>query len=855
VASISIIIPVHNTEEYLEECLHSLSQQTHSDCEFICVDDGSSDGSAEILAKYAANDKRFRLLRNEEPRGPGACRNLGIAQAQGEWIGFVDSDDLIAPSMYERLLHEAVATDSDIAICSTRKFSEAEDQHFVADTNHKYLGRFYGHTFTWMDLGDDILRLRFVCWNRLYRRSLLDEGIRFPEGIFYEDMPFHLEIMMRSARMIFVPEDFYFNRRGRAGATTFDQSDRLLDLHEALRISEQILLRSPKAVGVLSYFYYFAFRKSYEHLHKNVRDFLYPYYKKFQGWAEHKELDDNPHMTPPDLAIREDVLTMSCDEFMVRDYWRARVNVAELKREIRHYKSGSYRKSPRKKSSPSMKEVAPVDTRSLPVRALAKAYRGVFPLVFRRAVRGLISTQSSSTASSAAAGNKKRKAKVKASPKTGQASWDIPESYLLGYPRLHPENAYDAMDFLRSERVLDHNRRLVETIRKSVAETGRKIRVGFVVNQKEKWNGSQLVEALDESGVFEWSFVLCLSAEASRLSRVDRSEKYREELEYFSQKGRVEFELYDALVDESMPIESIDYDIVFLQQPWGMKDFPRRLVGKVLCAYMHYGFMVMANHGMHYHIAPFHSYLFKYFTQTEMHRQMHIRHDPSAYEKLVVSGYPKLDVYLDPAPERDAVRAWRNYAEATRTRVIFAPHHSLGRDNLGMATFRWSGQAMISLRREAKNVDWIYKPHPTLGFSVVRNKVMAGEQYEAYVREWENGENSTVYDAGDYFDIFRSSDALVTDCGSFLAEYLPTGKPIIWLISDRTVGLNAVGKALAEGFYQVRTVEELEQVFNQVVVGGDDPLKDIRENNIERILGGRQNSSESVVEHLRSVFL
>src|SRR5690606_2346636 len=145
--------------------------------------------------------------------------------------------------------------------------------------------------------------------------------------------------------------------------------------------------------------------------------------------------------------------------------------------------------------------------------------------------------------------------------------------------------------------------------------------------------------------------------------------------------------------------------------------------------------------------------------------------------------------------------------------------------------------------------------HPRMALSLERAKMMLPEEYQAYVEEWESGINSSVYDDGDYFDVFRSSDALITDCGSFLAEYLPTGKPIIWLVSDRTVGLNPVGKFLSQGFYQARTPEELNEIFQQVVVEGTDPLSSLRSKAIEEILPHGKMSSGAVVDYLSKSLL
>ncbi|MDR1815080.1 MAG: glycosyltransferase, partial [Clostridiales Family XIII bacterium] len=101
---ITVIIPVYNAKHTLARCLDSVLAQTYADLEVLCVDDGSTDGSAKILAAYAEKDPRVRAIELTENKRPAAARNLGLAEAQGEHIGCVDADDFIDPPMYERLL-------------------------------------------------------------------------------------------------------------------------------------------------------------------------------------------------------------------------------------------------------------------------------------------------------------------------------------------------------------------------------------------------------------------------------------------------------------------------------------------------------------------------------------------------------------------------------------------------------------------------------------------------------------------------------------------------------------------------------------------------------------------------------
>ena len=116
---ISIVIPIYNSEKYLKECLDSVIAQTYKDLEIICVDDMSTDGSGEIIKEYAQNDKRIVIIQGEH-KGVMAARKMGVNKANGEYIGFVDSDDWIEPDMYECMLERNQNVNADIISCGCK---------------------------------------------------------------------------------------------------------------------------------------------------------------------------------------------------------------------------------------------------------------------------------------------------------------------------------------------------------------------------------------------------------------------------------------------------------------------------------------------------------------------------------------------------------------------------------------------------------------------------------------------------------------------------------------------------------------------------------------------------------------
>ena len=208
---ISVIVPVYNVEPYVARCLDSILAQTETDLEIIVVDDGSRDNSGAICDCYAARDPRIRVL-HKETGGLSSARNAGLDAATGDYIGFVDSDDWIAPDMYARLLALLEKYDAQLA-CAGRWDVDA-------DSGKQTLGlcppkeecisgeTLAGRIFLYDNCDSS------AC-DKLYRRELL-EGLRYPEGRVCEDMPVTYRIALRAQRaaMCEKPMYSYFHRRG-----------------------------------------------------------------------------------------------------------------------------------------------------------------------------------------------------------------------------------------------------------------------------------------------------------------------------------------------------------------------------------------------------------------------------------------------------------------------------------------------------------------------------------------------------------------------------------------------------------------------------------------------------------------
>ncbi len=187
---VSIIIPAYNTEEYMAECLDSILNQTLEEIEIIVVDDGSADGTLAILRDY---EKRFPekiKVFHKENGGQASARNVALKYAQGEYLGFVDSDDWIDVDMYEVMYTKAKKENADIVICDM--------------VDHYPTYEIYHHASVF----DDKFKVTPSACNKIFKRTFA-EGVNFPEGLYYEDFEYTTKQLMKTDKISLVHKGFY----------------------------------------------------------------------------------------------------------------------------------------------------------------------------------------------------------------------------------------------------------------------------------------------------------------------------------------------------------------------------------------------------------------------------------------------------------------------------------------------------------------------------------------------------------------------------------------------------------------------------------------------------------------------
>lgn len=220
---LSVIVPVYNTAPWLRRCLDSICGQTYRNLEIICVNDGSTDNSAEILAEYAARDARIKVI-HQENGGLSAARNTALEHATGEWVTGVDSDDYITQDIFAKALACITEQVDMVAFGVMEKWEDEPERDSVSESYPR----------------DEILPMTvrqagemLVCfWNKLWRRSLIEQhGLRFPPGLVHEDDGFFYQYApyVRQVALCSAVGYFYMQRRGsitKSGQSELETSSR-----------------------------------------------------------------------------------------------------------------------------------------------------------------------------------------------------------------------------------------------------------------------------------------------------------------------------------------------------------------------------------------------------------------------------------------------------------------------------------------------------------------------------------------------------------------------------------------------------------------------------------------------------
>lgn len=238
--ALSIIVPIYNVEEYLDECLSSIYKLTDVNYEVILVNDGSPDNSDRIIENYRAQYPEQTKVVNKENGGLSAARNTGFEYAVGDYVAFIDSDDYINSNALKKLLEQAKNADLDIAFAQSVTFWKGEQETFVElEIPSEIVSLKVARGKELLTRSFELGYRRINCWNKIYRREFLTEHqLKFKEGWLYEDVPFSFQAFFVAEKTQAFSDNFYYYRQ-RPGSIMTNTKNKLNT--DRLKIIELIL--------------------------------------------------------------------------------------------------------------------------------------------------------------------------------------------------------------------------------------------------------------------------------------------------------------------------------------------------------------------------------------------------------------------------------------------------------------------------------------------------------------------------------------------------------------------------------------------------------------------------------------
>lgn len=391
----------------------------------------------------------------------------------------------------------------------------------------------------------------------------------------------------------------------------------------------------------------------------------------------------------------------------------------------------------------------------------------------------------------------------------------------------------------------DQEKVLAENYARKLAELRqawgkRKIKIGFLISEEAKWKYQSFYDQIAQSDYFE-PVVLVTQLLTNHKGKKNFYKTIEDCYHFFKSKGMNVCYAYDLDRKKYIPVKDFGIDILFYEQPWSIDDTQHPFVvsQNALTCYVPYGLHLVDYVGSY--MPEFHQMLWKMFIENECLIKDFSKLVQKEVTNCAVVGCGKLDDYFNKGDS--AV-----LDSGGKPIVIYAPHHSFEKDGLSCATFHKNGQDILKLAQKYQDqIYWVFKPHPRFKTALVLNGIMSEREIEAYYDQWKK--LGTIYESGDYIDLFKQSSAMITDCVAFLGEYLPSSHPVLHLLSDKRP-FNAFAKMFIDSFYQIEDMSQLETAFSNVVIGQKDDKKEERLSKIPLLLDPKETVASKMIAEL-----
>lgn len=730
---VSLIIPIYNVEKYLRKCLDSVINQSFSDIEIICVDDGSTDNSLNIIKEYAQQDNRLKII-TQKNQGVSFARNQGLKKASGDYILFLDSDDWLELDCIEKGVNAISKNDSDILCFGINCFNNGK---ITPREDILILDKYYEQD----NFDTEVIKhlVQNAC-GKLFKRSfLIKNKIEFPKNIkTCEDGLFCLLCIYEEPKIQLLNKCLYYYRIGREGSACTKQGTIVETDIEAFKY----ILSTNNYKNAKEEYKILTINKFIQHFEWNdipkYRLINYIRISKFKKYL-YKNINKN-------LLIRsriDDIDKFDFKKFLLKKIFS-----------ITNSKDGKHK---------------------------------IITII------GI-------------------KLKFKKGEEKEQKKYQKRYKRILKNLKLEVKN--------------------------------RKIRVIFLVNESSKFKTRQLYESFEKSNHFDPVIAITLSDIQWSMSKEEQVRQLRENYNFFKQNEYNVVYAYDFKLSQNLDLKFLNPDMVFFQQPYQLsKNQSIEYVSNfALTYYVPYYLPDYINSEVDYSVS-FHSLLYKYFIlnkKLKSELKLYIKNLKCDNKNIIPIGHPFIDII-----KRKCTIGKSNY-------IIYAPHWSItekGNENIiNISTFNINGNKILEFAKQHKELNWVFKPHPTLKTALLRIG-KSEEEINEYYKEWESFAKC-CYD-GSYLDIFNNSYALITDCGSFLFEYFCTGKPVIHLISPYSTNKphTFLQKAF-DTFYQIKSDDDMNDIFDKVLINRNDYLKSKRLKSLKKLNISKSNASINILKNV-----
>ncbi|WP_394776537.1 CDP-glycerol glycerophosphotransferase family protein [Flavobacterium sp.] len=375
-----------------------------------------------------------------------------------------------------------------------------------------------------------------------------------------------------------------------------------------------------------------------------------------------------------------------------------------------------------------------------------------------------------------------------------------------------------------------------------------KVKVAFFLIHESVWKYDVLFDLMLQHPRFEPQIFICPAVNFGMENMLFEMNK---SFETFTKKGYNVIRTYDNNTGEYLDVKKTFFpDIVFFTNPYeGLQDYRYYIkqFSRTLTCYVPYAIM-MVNYDFTYNL-HFHNLIWKIFCETPFHKEMSVQKQKNKGQNNIVTGYPGFDkLLINRKPNNDI---WKNKNSPLK-KIIWAPHHSMT-DYNKVSNFLEYYNVFLELADNYRDqIQFAFKPHHLLRVKL-ENEYWGKEKTDIYYNKWENLTNGQC-ENGEYIDLFLTSDALIHDCGSFMAEYLITGKPSLFMIRNESVMQywNTFGNKAIESHYQSRNKKQLIDFIENVVLNENDWMKTERNNFVQNILipKNKLTASENILDYL-----